>query len=76
MNASAVAVDTECENCGMVGEPLVKDDCCAGCVCDRCGKSAFEVGRSMTDMGSCEACEQIIYAASNEDLTPKRQEKP
>jgi hypothetical protein len=45
------AGETECENCGMVDVPLVKDDCCAGCVCQRCGKSAVDVGRSMNDMG-------------------------
>ncbi len=54
------AGETECENCGMVDVPLVKDDCCAGCVCQRCGKSAVDVGRSMNDMGWCDDCEALL----------------
>lgn len=55
-----MAGETECENCGMVDVPLVKDDCCAGCVCQRCGKSAVDVGRSMNDMGWCDDCEALL----------------
>jgi hypothetical protein len=51
---------SECENCGMFDVPLIKDDCCIGCICQRCGKSAFEAGRSMNDMGWCEACEVLL----------------
>lgn len=54
------ADEIECENCGMIDVPIVKDDCCAGCICQRCGQSAFEVGRSMNDMGWCDACEALL----------------
>jgi hypothetical protein len=45
----------------MIDVPIVKDDCCAGCICQRCGKSAFEVGRSMNDMGWCDTCEALLH---------------
>lgn len=50
----------DCENCGMIDTPIVKDDCCVGCVCPICGNSAFEAGRSMNDSGWCDACESQL----------------
>ena len=63
----ALDADTaECENCGMLGEPLVKHDCCPGCVCARCGKSAFENMGSMSAENWCDDCEELMFM-SDED---------
>jgi len=54
-----------CENCGMIDVPL-KDGFCAGCICERCGRNAGTVGRSMNDMGWCEDCESLTHMAEAE----------
>jgi hypothetical protein len=48
--------EPECDNCGMIDEPL-SDGYCQGCICAKCGRNAGEVGHSMNDMGWCDACE-------------------
>ena len=58
--SAAAPLETECANCGMEDVPLIHDECCAGCVCAHCGRSAFEAGRSMNDMGWCDACEDAL----------------
>ena len=47
---------SECENCGMIDVPLVRD-CCEGCRCLCCKRTAIECGRSMNEMGWCDECE-------------------
>lgn len=46
--------DDECENCGMIDEPLL-DGHCAGCTCLRCGANG-----TMSAMGWCAACEELV----------------
>jgi hypothetical protein len=57
----------------MIDQPIVKDDCCAGCVCARCGRSAFQVEGSMNDMGWCDACETNLHVRI-QVFGPKRPE--
>lgn len=59
-------MSTECENCGMIDVPIVHDDCCSGCVCARCKRSAFEAGGSMNDMGWCDTCETLMDMTDEE----------
>ena len=47
-----------CQNCG-IEKPLTKNHC-MGCICLKCGKTAFEVGSSMNEVGWCDVCE-ITY---------------
>jgi len=42
------APDAECENCGMIDEPLDKDGFCEGCTCVCCGSHG-----SMDEWGTC-----------------------
>lgn len=56
----------ECENCGMTGHPLNENGYCPGCLCQRCGKSAFENACSMNDMGWCFACEGLLSMSEEE----------
>jgi len=56
--------ELECENCGMVGQPLVRDHC-AGCICQKCERTAAECGGSMNDMGWCDDCESLLELEVN-----------
>ena len=49
----------ECQNCG-IDKPLKRNHCEA-CICLRCKKTAFEVGR-INDMNWCESCEQLLQS--------------
>lgn len=49
----------ECLNCGMIDVPLTRD-CCQGCICLKCKKTAVEAGCSMNEYGWCNSCEEEL----------------
>ena len=63
MNAATEEQEDECVNCGMIDVPLT-DGHCSGCICLSCGQTAEDAGRSMNDMGWCDACEEKLQAAA------------
>jgi len=48
--------ETECQNCGMIDVPLLRNHC-DGCICLQCKRTAEESSCSMNEAGWCNACE-------------------